>query len=272
MPTLTDLLSLTPAGDGEWTARITEDWGQGRAAFGGLLAGQALRAMGALVAPARTLRSLLVDFIGPAAPGTVRVEARVLRAGRALTQAEARIFQDDRPVAIFVAAFGAPRRTALHWPTPPRPALPAAEGLPALPHIPGITPAFTQHFDYRWTNTAFPFSGAAQPEIAGYLRPRSSTDGALADAALVVALIDAWPAPVLPLLDRPAHASTVTWMVDIVGDPAGAAPAGFWYFEGAATAADAGYADVHGRLFAPSGALVATSKQLVAEFSSPPAP
>ena len=71
----------------------------------------------------------------------------------------------------------------------------------------------------------------------------------------------------------PTPASTVTWMVDIVGRlPEVAdtdAPGGYWWFEGDATAAADGYADVHGRIFDPSGRLVATSRQLVVEFSRP---
>lgn len=252
------------ADDTTWTTTITEDWTQGRATFGGVLSGLALRVLDDVVDGERTLRSVLVSFVGPASPGPVTVTARVLRAGRALTQAEARVSQDGRELAVVVAAYGALRQTGIAWPAAERGEVPPPESLPVFPYLPGITPVFTQHFDYRWATERYPFTGADQPAICGHLRPAEG-EGPV-DAAMVLALIDAWPAPVLSLAQGPAPASTVTWMVDLVG-PIDPDPTRFWFFEGAATAAGEGYADIHGKLYGPEGRLVATSRQLVAEFS-----
>ena len=257
--------------DGSWVAQVTEDWAQGRAAFGGLLSGVALRALRELVPGERRLRSVLVDFIGPAGPGPLEIDARVLRSGRALTQAEARVHQEGTLVAVVIAAYGADRTTGISWPAASRPEVPDPTSLMGFPFLPGITPAFTQHFDYRWATHRLPFTGAECPEVRGFVRP--GPDEGHVDEAMLLALIDAWPAPVLAMAQGPTPASTVTWMVDIVGRlPEVAdtdAPGGYWWFEGDATAAADGYADVHGRIFDPSGRLVATSRQLVVEFSRP---
>jgi len=252
-----------------WTGRVSEDWAQGRAAFGGQLSGVALRALRSLVDEGRRLRSVLVDFVAPAAPGSLEIEARVLRSGRALTQAEARIRQDGVLVAVVIAAYGADRQTAISWSAPSRGDVPDPGSLMGFPFIPGLVPAFTQHFDYRWASR-LPFTGAENPEVRGFVRPGEGEGGV--DEAMLLALIDSWPAPVLAMAEGPTPASTVTWMVDIVGpvpDRVDEHQGEYWWFESDATACGDGYADVHGRIFDPSGRLVATSRQLVVEFSRP---
>ncbi len=266
MNTLRDATTLTPTADGAWTAEVPEDWGQGRATFGGLLTGFALRAAAARVPEPRPLRSVLVDFVGPAGPGPVRVEATMLRTGRALTQVEARVFQADDPVVVVVAAYGAPRDTGIRCAPSPGVAQPTPAGLPAFPHVAGVTPAFTRHFDYRWATDRLPFTGADTADIRGWVRERGAQP---VDAAAALALIDAWPAPVLSLAAAPFPASTVTWMVDFVAPDAlgAAAPGAWWFFHGTTVAAGDGYAHVEGRLTDAAGRLVAVSRQLVAEFS-----
>ncbi len=142
MPGFIDTITVTSVGSATWKARISGEWGQGRAVFGGVITGVALRALGELVSADRPLRSVLVDFIGPAAAGEVRVEARVLRSGRSLTQCEARVLQGDEVVAVLLAAYGGPRRTGITWPAPVRGAVPSPDGLPEFPFVPGVTPAF----------------------------------------------------------------------------------------------------------------------------------
>lgn len=267
MQRLVDATTLTPAGDSAFTAEIGEGWGQGRATFGGLLTAFALRAAESLVPDGRPVRSVLVDFVGPASEGPVRVEATLLRSGRALTQVEARVIQGDAPVAIVVAAYGASRQTAVRWPAAPGVEQPDRDGLMAFPYLPGITPVFTQHFDYRWATDRLPFTGADLPDIRGWVRER---DGGPVDAAAVLAFIDSWPAPVLSMVAGPVPASTVTWMVDFVGtDALGASGDDWWFFHGTTVAAGDGYADIEGRLTTEDGRLVAVSRQLAAEFSRP---
>jgi len=264
MSTFLDAMTLTHDGDNQ-VGQITGDWAQGRAVFGGALAGLAVRAVGPRVAADRRLRSVLVDFVSPADIGSITVESRILRAGRALTHAEARLVQGGELRAVVMLAYAADRSTGLRWPGAAAPPAVTPEGLTAFPYIDGVTPVFARQFDYRWATGALPFSGGGTPRIGGWVRLAEPVP---VDDAVVLALLDAWPAPVLPLLDAPAPASTVTWMVDIVG-PIDGEPDAWWRFASDAVAAAGGHASVEARLWGSDGELVAVSRQLVAEFSRP---
>src|SRR5689334_8859376 len=78
------LSSMTAAGD-EYQVTVSDDWMQGRATFGGLVAAVGNEAMRRLVPRDRPLRSLQTTFIGPTSAGTWRMRAKVLRVGRAVT-------------------------------------------------------------------------------------------------------------------------------------------------------------------------------------------
>jgi acyl-CoA thioesterase len=264
MSSFLDAMALTPDGD-TLVGQVGPDWAQGRAAFGGALAGLAVRAVGPRIASDRRLLSVLVDFVSPADVGPIRVDTRILRAGRALTHAEARLVQGDELRAVVVLAYAADRATSVRWPGAAAPPAVTPEGLPAFPYIEGVTPAFTQQFEYRWATGNLPFSGGGPPRIGGWVRLAEPVP---VDDAVVLALLDAWPAPVLPLMNAPAPASTVTWMVDIVGAIDGE-PDAWWRFAADTVAANGGHASVEARLWGSDGALVAVSRQLVAEFSRP---
>lgn len=267
MLALTDWWDSLPADAATLTATIPPDWGQGRAVFGGLVSGFALKAAQALVDPDRTLRSALVTFVAPAAPGPATARATLLRAGRALTLVRAEVVQKDAVKAVVVAGYGAARATTLAVPGAPVPAQRfVTDGL-NLPYVAGVVPEFTRGFDYRWDPTALPFTGASEARIDGEVRLRGA---ARVDALGLLALLDAWPAPVLPLASRPVAASTVTWQVNVVGAmPAEGWPGdGFWRFHSDCVVSAEGYADMDARIWSPDGALVATSRQLVAEFSA----
>lgn len=244
-------------------AHVGAEWSQGRAAFGGLLAAFAVRAARMVVAEDRPLRSMLLDFVAPAELGEIEVEPLLLRAGRGISHVQVQLRQKGQTLAVVLLAYGGGRSTALAWPGPSRPELPDPESLVPMPYIEGIIPAFTQNFDFRWTRGDFPFSGGTRPEIGGWVRSRVPVRP---DEALVLALVDSWPAPILPLLSGPAPASTVTWMVDLVG-PIRGAPDAWWAFYGDTVQAGDGYASIEGRLWGPSGELVAVSRQMVVEFS-----
>ena len=259
------LTSLRREGDG-FSATIPEGWGQGRATFGGVISGFGLDAMAAVVGEGRPLRSVMVQFVGPATPGAVAIDAHVVRAGRAMTQAAATLSQDGTVRATFAASYGAARPTKLPWPAPPCPDRPTMEGGLEMPYIPGVVPDFTRGFQYRWPADGLPFTGGKAPVIDGAVRLR---DTAPVRAAGVLALLDAWPAPLLVVSQGVAPASTVTWMVNFVAPPpaGGWDPAGWWRFASHTAASAEGYATVTGHIWAPDGALVAASHQLVAEFS-----
>lgn len=244
--------------DGAFLATIDPTWAQGRATFGGLVAALIVRAAG----PGR-LRSLALTFHAPAAPGPARLVPRVVRVGRAVRHVAVDVVQDD-VVASARLVFGDDRPSRIHVSSAPPPPGPDAVGLPRLPFVPGVTPAFTQHFEFRWATGGFPFSGHGEPRMGGFIRPVDPTP---VDVAVGLALLDAWPPPAFALLTGPAPGSTVSWHVVVVELPDATDVGGFYRYEGVATSAGGGFMDADARLWGPDGRLLLTARQLIAEFS-----
>ena len=107
---------------------IPSDWGQGRATFGGLVAALVFEVMASKVADDRAMRALQVSFVGPVEPDVpARVEAEVLREGKAVSQVQGRILQNGEPRLVCLASFGGDRESAV------RVAPTSAPGVSVLP-------------------------------------------------------------------------------------------------------------------------------------------
>ncbi len=266
MQTLADLTTWPADADGVHRGAIADGWGQGRAAFGGYVASAAVRAAGAHAPADRPLRSALVHFVAPARVGPAAARVEVLRDGGSMTHVQTRIEQDGRPACVVLSVFGAARPTRVPVAAPPPPDVPPPDGLGEMPFARGIVPDFIQHYALRWTVPHVPYAGGDVAHVQGWLRPRAR---APLHAADLLALVDTWPPPVMALADRPAPGSTVTWQVNLVRDlpPEGAPGDAWWLFDGRTTHAEGGHADCTGALWDAAGNLVATSRQLVAEFT-----
>jgi acyl-CoA thioesterase len=246
-------------------ATVSPDWAQGRATFGGLLAALGVRALGRLN-QGRPLRAFSMSFCAPAAPGDVAIDIELLRSGRSLLHAQARIFQGSQTCAVLVGAYGDSRPSPVRTGPVQPPELPAPDSIPRLPFIEGAMPTFTQHFDYRWASKNLPFSRAAEGQIGGWVKALGVER---VDDAVCAALADSFPAPSLPLMPAPAPSSTATWMLNFVGEPIDLPADTFWQLDGTTVSASEGYAHVEARLWDANGALRMISRQLVAEFSAP---
>lgn len=244
---------------------IPAGWTQGRANYGGLVAALLYARMAGVLGAPRTLRSASVSFVGPVATGPATVTARILREGKSVVQMEAQLLQEGQVQAAMIASFGEPRDSALAVSAPPAPDMPRPEQLPALPYLPGITPEFTQHFDFRWGHGGFPFSGADLPEMGGWMRlkdPREAFD--YADLFL---LIDAWPPAVLPLLKGPAPGSSLCWTLEPIQVPAGKTAGSWWQYLAQTDFFHDGYGHCNARVWDDEGRLVAISRQTVVVFA-----
>lgn len=229
-------------------------WAQGRSLFGGLLSAAALRGMRRWV-PARPLRSFQGAFIAPAF-GEIEVDAALLRSGKHLSHAGARVGNEFSAHATFGHARGSevvvPHALA-------EPMVPGAE----LSYVPGVTPAFTQHFRYRWTSGSFPFTANPESTFSGFCSFREAEP---ASDEHILALLDAWPSPVLQMLGTPTPSSTVTWNVQRTSVPIEGDASDDWWFSAHTVHAADGYAEIHGALYDRERRLVATMQQLVAVF------
>lgn len=263
MTPLSKVLKLKPDGPG-FLAEIPQDWTQGRTTFGGLLAAVAIRGL-QTAAQGRPLRSFLMDYLAPTTPGALNVMVETLRVGRSLLHTRATLLQEGQTRAVLLGAFGDARDSKLRQETgfAPKSDLPT-EQLVRLPYIEGAMPAYTQHFDYRWTSQHGLFSGAPEGKLSGFVR---ALDADRVDCAVLATLIDSFPPPVLTQLRAPAPASTVTWMVNFPHFRPSIALNEFCRYESVTVSANGGYAGVDTKLWDNDGHLLADSRQLVAEFS-----
>src|ERR1700736_443418 len=107
-----DTLNSIVLHDQGCTAVIGEDWSQGRATFGGMVAALGNEAMRRLVPADRQLRGLETIFVGPTLAGSVQIQAEVLRIGKAVTIAGARLWSDNKVAATLTGVYGAARAAA----------------------------------------------------------------------------------------------------------------------------------------------------------------
>lgn len=265
MPTTLESLTSDFDRDGDATTyTITDDWLQGRAAFGGLVATLGLMAARHLAPRDRRLRALHSSFVRPAVPGPVRFEATLERDGRNLTQVAAIGYQDGRRVATTRAVFGLPLDPEDRLPPPaPPPDAPGPDGLEEMSYVDGAMPAFLQHFDVRWARGGMPYSGSDDPESLIWLRAR---DGAIGDEALSVLFSDAIPSPAIARFDAPARSSTVAWSVTLFDPTPGVDEAGWWLIRTRLTALASGYGHHVTTLWTPEGRPAAVSEQTLAVY------
>ena len=243
---------------------FTPDWGQGRAIYGGVVGAALYKTMRGQIPTERHLRAMTVAFVGPVAPDeTATVSASILRQGKSVTQAEARMTQHGQVVATANASFGAPRDSAIRVAAAPRPDAAAPADALALPYVPSVTPVFLQHFDLRWTRGMPPITGAEKPDFAGWYRHHEPVGD---DETALIGLIDVWPPSVVPMLKRPAPLSSITWSIDLIDPGVPAAGDDWWYYDVHTQGAANGFVQADARLWRPDGQLAAVSRQTAAVF------
>lgn len=244
---------------------VPAGWTQGRAVFGGLVAGLMAEALQRTVGDALPLRSLTVSFVAPAASGTLTCQPEILRRGRSVVQGQCRAEQDGQVVAVLLASFGAARASAIALDECPPPRFGVPEAGQPLPYIPGVVPEFTQHYDFRWSLGSLPFMGHDRGDIGGWVRERDGRGGL--DLPALLGLIDAWPPAVLPMFKAPAPISSLTWTVEFMPGATIGDRHDWWQYLAETEFAAEGYVHTRARLWSADGRLVALSRQTVTVFA-----
>ncbi|WP_108470693.1 acyl-CoA thioesterase [Rhodanobacter thiooxydans] len=252
--------SLTHHGDG-WQATVSEDWLQGRSAFGGLQAALALRAMRELVPADMPLRSLQTTFVAPVPAGTVDIRAQRLRAGRSAIQVEASLVDGEQILCRLLGVFGSARPSVLDFQPVQSPVENAAA--PELHYVEGSMPAFTQHFRARWLRGGLPFSGSHQRESVLQLSLR---DEGPVDETHVLAFADFIPPIALSMFATPTPGSSLTWMLELLRDRYDDLGMDDWRVDAELIAARDGYTNQSVMLWGPGGDAVALSRQSMVVF------
>jgi acyl-CoA thioesterase len=254
---------ITPLGEGRYRSRFDSSWYQGRGAFGGVVAGQLLRALEhSLADPARPVRTLTIHFCAPGVEGEAEVRARIERAGLLITHASARVENASGLVAMASATFGIDREGGPRYFEGSPPRAPKPEEVAPVPEDMPM-PTFSQFFEYRICMGSVPFSGG-EPRVGGWIRPKGPP--LVLDAALCVALLDAYPPSVLGSLDRVRGVASVDFTVQFFRAlPLSAESAGAHYLRtGHSRWAGDGFADDLQELWSEGGELIAQCRQLIA--------
>ncbi|MDX1803944.1 MAG: thioesterase family protein [Alcanivorax sp.] len=242
---------------------IPSGWSQGRALFGGLV-GALLYQRTASLVPHSRLRALSINFIGPVATGPARLQASILRQGKSVTQAQAQLIQGDQVQAMMLASFGAGRDSGIRVAAEPAPPYCKPEEQQTMPFLEGVSPAFLKHFDVRWAEGYFPYTGGDHGNLGGWERFHDAS-GPLTTAHLV-ALVDVWPPATVGMLKTPAPASSMTWTMELVDDLAGQQADDWYRYRANTEFAAEGYTHAAARLWDRHGKLLAISRQTAVVF------
>lgn len=249
-------------GEGAFAARIDPGWWIVAGPNGGYLAAILLRALDAAQGdPGRTARSLTIHYTAAPQEGPVRIETRIERAGGALTTVGGRMLQDDRLIAVTLAAFSKPRRSGIALADARMPEMPPPERCAARL---GTSLPFHERFDIRLAEGLQPAGGASQAQTAGWIRlaePRP------VDVFSAAAFSDALPPAIfakvgrealtggVPTIDLTVHFRETLPRQDVPADAFTLAR--FRTQEGRE-----GFIEEDGELWSPDGVLLAQSRQL----------
>lgn len=250
--------------------RITEDWQQGRTMFGGVLSVMAVQAMRDICGSDWPLRALQTNFVGPVSPGLVHVDVTLLRQGKNIRQVKAQILQAnaegmEQIAGILLGSFGVGRESVLPSLRPPQVAVAnAVETSYPWPFIPGMTPPFTRHLEFRHAEGGTPFSGDDSWHSRTYVR---LLDNAGIDTELqAIILADAGPTPALAQLRGYTPASSVSWALELRPVSIGQRD-GHWRMDKDALAVGEGFVNEKTTLWTPCGQLAALGYQVVAVYA-----
>ncbi|XBQ17302.1 MAG: thioesterase family protein [Oceanicaulis sp.] len=254
------------------TAEITGDgllvepgpgWTQGRTAYGGLTAALCLAAAERKAAPGRPLRSAMISFVGPSA-GRLEVTSELLREGRTASAVRTRLSSEAGIGVEAVFTFSGGRDSVLDYEGPALPAGAAPPGPDAAPLVfPDGAPEFTRRFEFVWASDTAPFSGASEPVERAWVRhadPESRTH-----PLALLCLADALPPAACTMLQTFAPLSSMTWMIDFLGEPP-ETEEGWWLLEARADQTERGHSSQDMTIWNAVGRCVAKGRQTVAIF------
>jgi len=253
------------------TSELTVDdsWGQGRSVFGGLTTAMVLTYIESQATLKDCdLRTINIHFCGSATEGELcELKYKILSEGRSVIQVEGQLLQNGAVKTQVIACFGRQRVSGIGVTQPPMLFEKIPEEAMKMPFIKGVAPGFVEYLDTRFTSTALPYSGSNEGVISGWIRFEDRPD-VFSDSA-ILALIDAWPPAVMPMLSQPAPTSSITWNVEFIQPRDELAADDYLYYHCEVVQADRGYAHTEAKIYHPNGQLLALSRQLVGVYDKP---
>lgn len=237
------------AGDA-FTATISDDWLQGRTAYGGASAAIALAAVKAAYDDLPPLRSLQIAFAGPLA-GEVSATPQLIRRGKNSAFVACDMGGADGTGLRALFLFMNPRTSTIahSGPTPPLHIRPGQLANGALP-------GFLANFDFA----------EAGKRSAGHLRwARLKAHDDLDSEIELVAVADALPPAAMALADRWGPISTTLWQLNLLTDSPRTTD-GWWLIGADLLQAGNGASSQSMTIWNHAGMPIATATQSVALF------
>jgi acyl-CoA thioesterase len=255
------LTELENSGDN--TAEFSEDWSQGRSAFGGISAAFASTAMRKLVANDKPIRSLMVSFIAPLPAGKCKVEPSLQREGRNVSQCAASLIHDEKLCLQAMAAFGNSREGFSVDQQAKFDPLPRENGVRFDGHAKRL-PNFLKFFDGAWVGGGMPFASKFQPTLKMWVKHKSDMRNFPVEK--IVTIADIPPPVILTHFSKPpVPSSSLSWSLEFVVPPQ-EIESEWFYLEFETEAAANGYTQQSGRIFDEGGRLCALSRQCMVYF------
>lgn len=248
-------------GPGEWKGNLDEGWDILGVTNGGYIMAVAARAMGAEL-EGRHLMSVTGSFLNPAGAGPIVIDVEILKQGRSLSMARAKVSKEGREIVDVIGVYADPERpvnnTDLVLGSPPD--LPApddchrmepAKDAPFPPPITGKLDLRLHPEDVAWATG----ESSGRPLVRGWFRLR---DEEPLDAEAVVFSTDAFPPAIFNTDIGAAWTPTVDLSIQI-RDPA---PTGWLAGRLSSRFITGGMLEEDGEIWDERGNLVALSRQL----------
>ncbi len=255
-----------PGADGSYRVTVSDDWLQGRTAYGGLSAALCLQTAMRALPDLPPLRSAQLAFIGPAT-GELKPQATELRRGKSAVYVAVDCSGDAGLATRALFCFGAARPVVHSHAGLVMPKV-APPGPSSTFFTPGIAPKHTKYFDGQFAGGEMLFSGGKNPTMALWIRHRDPVTRAATGADAMVALLalaDAPPPAVFVLYDKFVPISTMTWHIDMLTDDL-STDDGWWLLRVETESADLGYSGQAMTIWNAAGRPVAAARQTVAVF------
>lgn len=257
----THMLRTFTADSSAHEVKLTDDWLQGRTAYGGLTTALCLESVLQKYPQLPPIRSAQVSFIGPAI-GLLKVSVKMVRQGKSVAFVEADLTSEKGLATRCLFTFGQARQSKLTSPIIHPSSLVPPEQLPVFVNS-DQAPAFTQHYETRVVSGQLPGQEGEPPDYLVWVRHRDPE--AMNTPSGLLAIADMLPPAMFATMSRVVPASSITWHLNILVDDVPKSHE--WYLlRSTAENAHVGYSSQDMWLWDRTGRPLVCSRQLIGIF------
>ncbi|MBE1282273.1 MAG: thioesterase family protein [Rhodobacteraceae bacterium] len=244
------------------TFSVSDNWKQGRTAFGGFTAALLLSAARSLVDGLPPLRSALINFTAPvSSPPTL--SGRLLRRGRNVTTVQVDAHCEGKLAATAVFSFGVAQDSHVVESLPAPAAIAPEKAEPFVPEGVVLPVNFLRNFEVRLIDGHRPFSGAETGYVRVWARHKDPEIHDHPEALMSIA--DLLPPAVFSMARKPGPNSSMNWICNFLSEDL-TTKNGWWMLESRLTMAQDGYSSQVMRAWNAKGELVVDGMQSVVIF------